>query len=124
MQRSWPGNVRELQNVVRRAVMFCMADIIDVADLQIMDAPVTRKSAYSGSHDLNMANEIIEYKVAKEQAVDDFTIDYVLRLLKKTGGNVSQSAEISGLTRTALQKIMRRRNINADDYRSRSDQEI
>jgi DNA-binding NtrC family response regulator len=123
MQRSWPGNVRELQNVVRRAVMFCMADIIDVADLQIMDAPVTRKSAYSGSHDLNMANEIIEYKVAKEQAVDDFTIDYVLRLLKKTGGNVSQSAEISGLTRTALQKIMRRRNINADEYRSRSDQE-
>jgi transcriptional regulator of acetoin/glycerol metabolism len=88
-----------------------------------MDAPVTRKSAYSGSHDLNMANEIIEYKVAKEQAVDDFTIDYVLRLLKKTGGNVSQSAEISGLTRTALQKIMRRRNINADEYRSRSDQE-
>jgi transcriptional regulator with GAF, ATPase, and Fis domain len=124
MQRSWPGNVRELQNVVRRAVMFCMSDIVDVADLQIMDAPVTRNSAGSGSLDLNMANEIVEYKVAKEQAVDDFTIDYVLRLLKKTGGNVSQAAEISGLTRTALQKIMRRRNINADDFRSRSDQEI
>jgi transcriptional regulator of acetoin/glycerol metabolism len=88
-----------------------------------MDDPVIRNSAYPGSHDLNMTYEIIEYKVAKEQVVDDFTIDYVLRLLKKTGGNVSQSAEISGLTRTALQKIMRRRNINADEYRSRSDQE-
>jgi transcriptional regulator of acetoin/glycerol metabolism len=55
--------------------------------------------------------------------VDDFTNEYVLRLLKKTGGNVSQGAEISGLTRTALQKIMRRRNISADEYRLKSEQE-
>ena len=55
--------------------------------------------------------------MAKEQVVDEFTVNYVMRLLKETGGNVSQAAEISGLTRTALQKIMRRRNITANEYR-------
>ncbi|NOR25485.1 MAG: hypothetical protein GQ542_14075 [Desulforhopalus sp.] len=64
---------------------------------------------------------IIEYKVAKEQVVDDFTVNYLIRLLKETGGNVSQAAEISGLTRTALQKIMRRRNITAAEYRSKTE---
>jgi DNA-binding NtrC family response regulator len=123
MQRSWPGNVRELQNVVRRAVMFSMSDVIDVADLQIMDGPAGKNAKDSGYHGFNKNREIIEYKVAKEQVVDDFTNEYVLRLLKKTGGNVSQGAEISGLTRTALQKIMRRRNISADEYRLKSEQE-
>jgi DNA-binding NtrC family response regulator len=123
MQRSWPGNVRELQNVVRRAVMFSMSDVIDVADLQIMDGPAGKNAKDSGYHAFNKNREIIEYKVAKEQVVDDFTNEYVLRLLKKTGGNVSQGAEISGLTRTALQKIMRRRNISADEYRLKSEQE-
>ena len=121
MQRSWPGNVRELQNVVRRAVMFCMSEVIGVADLQIMDIPVKGTGQNSKTDDLEEEKEIIEYKVAKEQVVDDFTIKYVMRLLKKTGGNVSHAAEISGLTRTALQKIMRRRNITAAEYRSKAE---
>ncbi|MCP4337526.1 MAG: sigma-54-dependent Fis family transcriptional regulator [Desulfobulbaceae bacterium] len=121
MQRSWPGNVRELQNVVRRAVMFCMSTVIRVADLQIMDIPVRKNVNDSEDYGLNDGKEIIEYKVAKEQVVDDFTVNYVMRLLKETGGNVSQAAEISGLTRTALQKIMRRRNITAAEYRSKAE---
>ena len=121
MQRSWPGNVRELQNVVRRAVMFCTANVIGVADLQIMDIPVKGTGKDSENYDLGEENEIIEYKVAKEQAVDDFTIKYVMKLLQETRGNVSQAAELSGLTRTALQKIMRRRNITAADYRLKAE---
>ncbi len=117
MQRSWPGNVRELQNVVRRAVMFCLSDVIDVNDLSAL-LPARNNGENSRCSDFIHGHEIIEYKVAKEQVVDDFTVKYVLHLLKETGGNVSQAAEISGLTRTALQKIMRRRNITAAEYRS------
>lgn len=42
---------------------------------------------------------------------------YVVRLLQDTGGNVSRAAEISGLTRAALQKIMRRTAIQANSFR-------
>ncbi|NOQ47303.1 MAG: hypothetical protein GQ559_11665 [Desulfobulbaceae bacterium] len=51
------------------------------------------------------------YKDAKERAINDFTRGYVTRLLEETGGNVSRAAEASGLTRAALQKIMRRYDI-------------
>ena len=117
MRRSWPGNVRELQNVVRRAVMFCMSDVIGVANVQSMDIPVSKNGENTEYNGLETGTEIPEYKIAKEQVVDDFTVKYVLRLLKETSGNVSQAADISGLTRAALQKIMRRRNISADEYR-------
>lgn len=120
VQRSWPGNVRQLQNVVRRAVIFCMSDIIDVNDLQTL-RPARKNSEDSRYTDFANGHEIIEYKVAKEQVVDEFTIKYVLHLLKETGGNVSHAAEISGLTRTALQKIMRRRSITAAEFRSNSE---
>ncbi len=117
MGRCWPGNVRELQNVVRRAVMFCMSDVIDVADIGGREQPSKKELASSDYSDHGGETKIIAYKVAKEQVLDDFTIKYLLRLLSETGGNVSQAAEISGLTRAALQKIMRRRNINAEEYR-------
>ncbi len=117
MGRPWPGNVRELQNVVRRAVMFCMSDVIDVADIESIENLNKKDRADSEYPDHSGKNKIIAYKVAKEQVLDDFTIKYLLRLLSETGGNVSQAAEISGLTRAALQKIMRRRNINAEEYR-------
>jgi transcriptional regulator of acetoin/glycerol metabolism len=98
-----------------------MSDVIGVEDLQIMDIPVRGTAKISKTDLLVREKEIIEYKVAKEQVVDDFTIKYLMRLLKETGGNVSQAAEISGLTRTALQKIMRRRNITAAEYRSKTE---
>ena len=120
LHRSWPGNVRELQNVVRRAVMFCMSEVIDINDLPTLN-PARKKNDYSRRSDFENDHKIIEYKAAKEQVVDEFTVKYVLHLLRETGGNVSRAAEISGLTRTALQKIMRRRNINAAEYRSNSE---
>ncbi|MCP3891218.1 MAG: sigma-54-dependent Fis family transcriptional regulator [Desulfobulbaceae bacterium] len=117
MQRQWPGNVRELQNIVRRAVMFSTTDVIDIAELQFLEVPLHKSTNYSDTHALDGDDQIIEYKAAKEQAVDDFTMKYIVRLLQATKGNVSHGADVSGVSRTALQKIMRRYNINGADYR-------
>ena len=119
MQRRWSGNVRELQNLVRRAVMFSGSDVIEIDELQVLDnaqgATVELQST-PGSRPDNVP--IVEYKVGKEEALHCFTHDYIQRLLTQTQGNVSQGAEISGLSRTALQKIIRRYGINADDFRA------
>ncbi len=101
--------------------MFCTSDVIEESDLHITDIPVRSNQTDPTIYNQFDGEKIIEYKVAKEQVLDAFTIKYLLQLLKKTGGNVSQSAEISGLTRTALQKIMRRKNINAADYRENNE---
>lgn len=117
MQRLWPGNVRQLQNIVRCNVMFSTSDTIDVEDLRMLEDVQQLPQAmpaFCTSND----GPIMQYKDAKEEVLDTFTNDYVHRLLRETEGNVSKGAEISGLSRTALQKIMRKYEIRADRFRS------
>ncbi|WP_212636825.1 helix-turn-helix domain-containing protein [Desulfacinum hydrothermale] len=52
--------------------------------------------------------------------MEKFTVRYVRDVLERTEGNVSRAAEMSGLTRAALQKIMRRYGIRSEDYRALS----
>jgi len=116
VNRSWPGNVRELQNVVRGAVLFCPDETITSSYLRKPEGiPI------SSDRGKDRPNSDVEpYKKAKEQAISSFTRGYVTMLLKVTGGNVSRAAEISGLTRAALQKIMRRHSIISSDFRNPS----
>ncbi len=112
MNRSWPGNVRELQNVIRTAVLFYPDDIIRP---QHFTAETMADAQEKGAAD---SSGFLPYKVAKERNALNFTTSYVHRLLKETGGNVSRAARKSGLTRAALQKIIRRYDLDPADYRS------
>lgn len=112
-KHNWPGNIRELQNVIRRAVLFCPGPVIDVEHL-MMEAPLPAPGP-DVRQEADM--EIISYKEAKDGWLDSFTRQYVHTLLKKSSGNISQAARLSHLTRAALQKIMRRYNIDADQFR-------
>ncbi len=112
-QHNWPGNIRELQNVIRRTVLFCPGPVIEVHHL-VLDA-ATAAAVPAESRDAD--REIIPYKEAKDGSLDSFTRQYVHTLLKKTTGNVSQAARLSGLTRAALQKIMRRYGIDGNQFR-------
>ena len=107
MGRPWPGNVRELQNIVRRAVIFCPESIIKPEDVEL-----EQEGAGKGKRiclELDKLGEGLEpYKQAKERVLQRFTLKYVSQLLEKTDGNVTRAAELSGLSRVALQKIRRR----------------
>jgi len=117
MRRPWPGNVRELQNLVRRVVMFSPESMIRSPELRALEG-VGGQTAFDqvllGEGDYG---EIESYNQAKERLVKRFTLTYVSNLLEKTNGNVSRSAELSGLGRASLQKIMRRLGIKSDSYR-------
>ena len=113
LAHNWPGNIRELQNVIRRAVLFCPGSVIDAHHLMIESTlPVINPGM---SREAGM--DIIPYKEAKDSCLDSFTRQYVHTLLKKSNGNVSQAARLAHLTRAALQKIMRRYNIDGDQFR-------
>ncbi len=111
--QSWPGNVRQLQNCIRRAVMFCPGEIIAPENL------ISGQDASSRTPDQGRgkAQAIKPYKEAKEACINDFTNRYVTNLLRKTSGNISEAARLSGLTRAALQKILRRQGITGDQFR-------
>ncbi len=116
IRRPWPGNVRELQNVVRGAILFCPDKTITPHYLRGQGATTTNDA---GAVAMDLPDQqIIPYKEAKETAINAFSRQYVTRLLKHTGGNVSRAAQQSGLTRAALQKIMRRQGIISKDFRT------
>ncbi len=116
-RRPWPGNARELQNFVRRAVMFSPPEVIsgeEVARMEGWDSNTDRVAV-----PVSRAQDgLMTYKPAKERLVHEFTKTYVIDILKKTRGNVSQAATLSGLGRASFQKILRRLRIKPEMFKS------
>jgi DNA-binding NtrC family response regulator len=107
--REWSGNVRELLNFVRRLVVFCPGEEIELSLVHFLDQPQDQSRPDNGA--------IVPYKEAKSKVVDEFTRTYINELLRQTRGNISEAARLSGLERVSLQKIMRRLNIQAQDWK-------
>jgi len=106
----WPGNVRELQNFMRRLAVFATGDVLDMPQVYAAQNVLTAAP--------QAASQQLPYKQAKDQVLRDFTRHYVCELLRRTGGNVSEAARISGLERVSLQKIIKRHDIDAESYRN------
>ena len=107
--KEWPGNVRELINVIRRLVVFSRGERISM--------PMVSHIEGTGFIEHTPGTDITLYKDAKTAVMDQFTRAYVTDILRKTQGNISEAARISGLERVSLQKIIRRLGINAQAFR-------
>lgn len=118
--RNWPGNIRELQNVVRQAILFSVSPVISLQDLQAFLPPDGISPGEKQPWQASGGNPFPGYKEAKEDLLQKFMGEYVVQALQVTHGNVSRAADLSGLTRAALQKIMQRTDIKADDFRRHS----
>jgi DNA-binding NtrC family response regulator len=116
IQRPWPGNVRELQNIMRRLAVFCNGEMVDMHAVRLAEpAEDDGKIPSPGT--------VLPYKVAKAKVVDQFTLGYVRELLDSTGGNISEAARQSGLSRVALQKIVGRLDIHPETFRAKNGSE-
>lgn len=112
VEAPWEGNVRELENVLVRGILFAEDGVVRLRELQERrNGPGPDPCA--GDLDPTM----VPYKAAKEETLKRFNESYIGRLLKETGGNVSQAARACGLERQSLQQVMRRYGISADAYR-------
>lgn len=106
--KTWPGNVRELQNFIRRLAVFSSGESLELAHIRLVEG-------LDGAGE--EAQRLSPYKDAKEKVVDDFTRAYVEELLTKVKGNVSEAARQSGLSRVALQKILKRLDVDAQSFK-------
>ena len=87
-RHEWPGNVRELENKVKAASIMSSGPLIGAEDLGLGDN--TGQFAY-----LNL-------KAVRTQAERQA----VLQALSQVSGNVSQAAELLGVTRPTLYDLM------------------
>ena len=96
--QSWPGNVRELANVIERAVVLCAGDQILPEDLALPGAAPVLPSAVSSP-----SVKIGEY----HGQVKDYKQAIIKATLRQAGGNQTKAAELLGLQRTYLVKLLR-----------------
>lgn len=87
----WPGNVRELRNTLERAMVMSNEDHIDPATIEFENRD-DRKI-----HDLSELGNL-----PYEPALHAFEKYYWTELLKRTGGNRSESARLAGIHRSRM----------------------
>ncbi|HEV2470344.1 MAG TPA: sigma 54-interacting transcriptional regulator [Candidatus Sulfotelmatobacter sp.] len=94
---NWPGNVRELENVIERMVIMTKGRILAPPPAELQAPP--------------------------DASYDSLTImerEHIIRVLRETNGVLSGSegaASRLGLKRTTLQSMLKRFNIQLQDYR-------
>ncbi len=105
---SWQGNVRELENAIERAVIMARSSAITVSDL----TPEVREECAVAT-----CVKHLPYREAKEGVLTSFNQEYLTHVLSEQRGNVTHAAKQCGLERQALQQLIRRYGIKAEDFR-------
>ncbi|WP_224998688.1 sigma-54 dependent transcriptional regulator [Cesiribacter sp. SM1] len=82
----YPGNVRELQYAIERAVIMADDHVLDARD--IIFSPIESAPA--------------EAALLQETNLEELEKATILRVIEKSGGNLSKAAKELGITRTAL----------------------
>ena len=89
----WPGNIRQLLNLLEQSVA--------LATTQVIPATLVQAALKEDAAAL----------VPFEEARKTFERDYLVRLLKITGGNVTQAAQLAKRNRTEFYKLLQRHRL-------------
>jgi len=89
----WPGNIRQLLNLLEQSVA--------LATTQVIPATLVQAALKEDAAAL----------VPFEEARKTFERDYLVRLLKITGGNVTQAAQLAKRNRTEFYKLLKRHRL-------------
>lgn len=110
----WPGNVRELRNVVERACTLSESAQIMPEDLPSTILEMVEQTAEADSG---------HFQQAKKALIEDFERSYVVQMLSRTEGNVTEAAHFSGLSRTAFHRLMNKHGLHSTDFKEVSQTE-
>jgi DNA-binding NtrC family response regulator len=108
-QYSWPGNIRELRNVVERGLALTRGNMILPNDLPTSIQRAELLPTVHGERKSTTGTRI--------DTLEDAEREYLISLLQKNSGNVSQSAEQAGMSRQGLHKLLKKHGVDAKDYR-------
>lgn len=97
----WPGNVRELENVLARAMVLCSDNSIEPEHLGIK---VQRKFSFETdlSEDCNLNYHAV---------MEAYSRKLIEEALRRAGGNQTKAAELLGLQRTYLTRLIKQRGL-------------
>ncbi|MCC7440017.1 MAG: sigma-54-dependent Fis family transcriptional regulator [Bdellovibrionales bacterium] len=106
---SWPGNVRELKNLVERLIILApeASDGTPVTAAEILEHLSDEALAMPGGDEPISASAVSTDEgetPSLRDARQKFEREFILRVLKEQGGNVSKTATVLGIERSYLHK--------------------
>jgi DNA-binding NtrC family response regulator len=90
---SWPGNVRELENMVERGVILAPGDEITLAEVP---------------------QDMADSTTVEGDTIDAVVRNHILKVLRQTDGNISETARILGIQRMTLYNKLKKYDLKAD----------
>jgi DNA-binding NtrC family response regulator len=112
MKQPWQGNVRELENVLVQGILYAEGDTIKPENVSMDNS---RDISCDGR--LDPETRDLPYKAAKDRILTRFNHNYIGAILTLTSGNITQAAKRCAMDRQALQQIMKRYNIDPEQFR-------
>jgi transcriptional regulator with PAS, ATPase and Fis domain len=91
LEYHWPGNVRELENCLIRTVALATGGVVRPADLTFTEGDRTA--------------------TADLQSLEQKEREHVQRILRATGGNKTRAAEILGISRPRLYRLIEKHGL-------------
>jgi DNA-binding NtrC family response regulator len=92
LKYSWPGNVRELKGIVRSSLSRLEGDVLESHHLPALAEENAPSSTADG--------------IAESARLQDVVEQHVLRVLKDCGGNKVRAAEVLGISRSTLYRML------------------
>lgn len=107
IEYNWPGNVRELENVMKRIIVLCEKQTVDIEDLpeHIQEAEI---SVVQGE----LAAPTLEEVVSLDNAVKVYERKLILEALEKSNGIKAKAAKLLNIKRTTLVEKMKKQNFS------------
>src|SRR5574344_328932 len=89
LKHSWPGNVRELQHCIERSIVLSNSSTLSASDIQI-------------THNLQSPNNGETTDTLMSLNLEELERNAIKRAVSMSNGNLTQAAELLGITRFAL----------------------
>lgn len=101
----WPGNIRELENAIEQAVVFASQSVLMPEDLPAQ----VRDETPANSRDSASQNEFS--LLSDSPSLEEMKKRYVLHVIERTQGNISQAARMLNIDRRSLYRMLARYKI-------------
>lgn len=110
LAHAWPGNVRELENRVHRAAILAQPPYVTKSDLGLGRPGAGRAEP----EELEITLPPLQQ--ARADATVRFERHYLHEVLRRSNGNVTHAAELAGVSRGLLQRMLREHDIDRTEF--------
>ncbi|MDQ1328217.1 MAG: Response regulator [Candidatus Poribacteria bacterium] len=119
----YPGNIRELQNIIESAMILSEGNIITIFNIpqKVRLSMTSDKNMIISKEHIYIPKNGEELKVAKDEAQQEVERLFLMELLSRTRGNVSEAARQADMNRSWLAQLVSKHRLGLDLFSLQDD---